>query len=232
MSYVGNVDPEESSVNVLTPDDQVLGSAMLHYHSDMSFLPFPPEGLSLHALDVEAGTSCTTFVNGVQAYQRLPSGLRARIQHLEAVAVANYGENCPDLAPYDPPPGMISFARDVVMTHPVTGESVLYVSGQQTSRIVGWVETESRALLKELCSYLYDAAHELTHVWTNGDFLMWDNLALQHARPSIRGLARRKLQRVSNSSHPALEQIIAAGGGIPEKVERVSAFESCLKRDA
>ena len=226
MSHVGNVDPEASSVNVLTPDDKVLGSAMLHYHSDMSFLPFPPEGLSLHALDVEDGTSCTTFVNGVQTYQRLPPELRTEIHQLQAVAVANYGENCPDLAPFDPPSRMISFQRKAVMTHPVTGEPILYVSGQQTSRIAGLSERESRALLDELCGYLYEAAYVLTHAWTNGDFLMWDNLALQHGRPSLRGLTRRKLQRVSNSSHPALDQILAAGGGMPEQVERVSALNS------
>ena len=219
MSYVGNVDPESSSVNFLSPDDKILGSAMLHFHSDMSFLPFPPDGLSLHALDVEPNTSCTTFANGVDAYRRLPEKIRARIRILKAVSVANYGENSPDLAPLDPPSEMIAFTRDAVMTHPVTQEPILYVSGQQTSRIVELTAKESRKLLDELCGYIYDAVHVLTHRWTNGDFLMWDNLALQHGRPRLRGLTCRTLQRVSNSSHPAADQIIASGGRMPERVE-------------
>ena len=118
---------------------------------------------------------------------------------------------------------MINFTRDLVMQHPVTAEPILYVSGQQTSRVAGFSEKESRSLLDELCGYLYDPSHLLTHWWTNGDFLMWDNLSLQHGRPSLRGITRRKLQRASNASHPAAEQVRAAGGGMPVSVERKAA---------
>jgi alpha-ketoglutarate-dependent taurine dioxygenase len=71
------------------------------------------------------------------------------------------------------------------MRHPRTGETVLYVSQQQTREIDGLPESESEALLEELFSHLYRAEALYEHDWRNGDLVAWDNIAIQHARPNV-----------------------------------------------
>jgi taurine dioxygenase len=44
---------------------------------------------------------------------------------------------------------------------------------------------ESEALLEDLFAHLYDQAITWEHEWHQGDLVMWDNLAMQHARPVV-----------------------------------------------
>jgi len=44
---------------------------------------------------------------------------------------------------------------------------------------------------------LYRPEGILDHQWRNGDFIIWDNLMLQHARPDLSHCTRRRLQRSS-----------------------------------
>lgn len=40
-------------------------------------------------------------------------------------------------------------------------------------------------LLEEPFAYLYQDEVVYKHNWPNGDLIVWDNLAVQHGRPSI-----------------------------------------------
>jgi taurine dioxygenase len=51
---------------------------------------------------------------------------------------------------------------------------------------VGLGPDESEELLEELFQYLYAPANLLEHVWRNGDLVVWDNFAVQHARANVR----------------------------------------------
>ena len=82
----------------------------------------------------------------------------------------------------------------VLMTHPVTGVDLLYVSAMQTDSIVGLPETESEALLARCWDVLYAPDNVYEHVWSLGDLVVWDNLAVHHARDAVQG--RRTLRRV------------------------------------
>lgn len=47
----------------------------------------------------------------------------------------------------------------------------------------------SAELLKELFATLYAAERRYEHIWRRGELVIWDNLAIQHARtrgPSYR----------------------------------------------
>jgi taurine dioxygenase len=82
----------------------------------------------------------------------------------------------------------------VLMTHPITGARILYVTAMQTDSIVGLADDESEALLEQLWGELYAPGNVYEHEWQVGDLLVWDNLALQHARGAVTG--RRTLRRV------------------------------------
>lgn len=208
LGHIGPVD-RASPLDYVTPDDGVLGSKHLAFHSDMHFAPFPAEGVSLLALDVEQQATYTAFINAAAAHSRLPEELARRIEALQSVRVATPGVYEDEL-PYDLPAGMHTMERDLVMVHPETGERILYIARCSTSRIVGLERQESADLLRTLYGYIYDEAFTLKHYWRNGDLLIWDNLALQHARPDIEGVTRRKLQRATIATHDQRVQIPAS----------------------
>ncbi len=208
LEHIGPVD-RSSPLDYVMPDDPVLGTRHLAFHSDMHFAPFPAEGVSLLALDVEEQPSYTAFVNAAAAYNRLPDDEKHAVEGKRSVRAATPGVYEDEL-PYDLPEGMHSMERDVVMIHPETGEPIVYVARCSTSRIVGLDRKESSDLLHRLYDTIYDEAHMLKHWWRNGDLVIWDNLALQHARPSIEGITRRKLQRVTIATHEQSSQIPAS----------------------
>ena len=208
LEHIGPVD-RASPLDYVKPDDPVLGTRHLAFHSDMHFAPFPAEGVSLLALDVEEQPSYTAFVDAAAAYHRLPADIARRIDGLQSVRAATPGVYEDEL-PYDLPEGMHSMERDAVMRHPVTDEPIVYVARCSTSRLVGLDREESSELLHTLYDAIYDETHMLKHWWRNGDLVIWDNLALQHARPSIEGITRRKLQRVTIATHEQSSQIPAS----------------------
>ncbi len=208
LEHIGPVD-RASPLDYVMPDDPVLGTRHLAFHSDMHFAPFPAEGVSLLALDVEEGATYTAFVDATDAFRRLPDEVKQRLEGKRSVRAATPGVYEDEL-PYDLPEGMHSMEREVVMIHPETGEPIVYVARCSTSRIVGLGREESRDMLHRLYDAIYDEAHMLKHWWRNGDLLIWDNLALQHARPNIEGITRRKLQRVTIATHEQSSQIPAS----------------------
>ena len=40
-------------------------------------------------------------------------------------------------------------------------------------------------VLEDVFAHLYDPAARLEHHWRNRDLVVWDNLAIQHARPNV-----------------------------------------------
>ncbi len=159
----------------------------LLFHSDMMWGENPMELLSLYGIDVEQPSVPTIFCSTADAWARLPDDLRARVEGLSAVHVTGQqqrGENTEELL--NPiRTDMRSTTKSVGLKHPRTGRTILYVSQMMTSEIVGLPSDESEELLQTLFSYLYDPAHSWQHDWRTGDLVLWDNLAVQHGRPTV-----------------------------------------------
>jgi taurine dioxygenase len=58
----------------------------------------------------------------------------------------------------------------------------LYVSQQMTREIVGLSADESENLLQTLFAHLYKPGMVYEHEWHDGDLVIFDNIAMQHAR--------------------------------------------------
>jgi len=84
----------------------------------------------------------------------------------------------------------------VLWEHPRTSETILYVNAMQTDSIVSLAEPDSEALLERLWACLYRADNVYTHHWRLGDLVIWDNLAVQHARDDVKVGDGRTLRRV------------------------------------
>jgi taurine dioxygenase len=86
--------------------------------------------------------------------------------------------------------------RPVLWPHRETGEEILAVWEQQTDAILPLAPDESTALLEALFEHLYQPAHRYQHEWHTGDLVLWDNHAVQHARPEVGTEEPRTLRRV------------------------------------
>jgi taurine dioxygenase len=70
--------------------------------------------------------------------------------------------------------------------HPRTGQTLLYICQQMTAGIADMPKAESDELLEKLFQHLYAPQNIFEHHWREGDLVIWDNLALQHARPNVK----------------------------------------------
>jgi taurine dioxygenase len=175
--------------------DGLLGDLELLFHHDIPYVPAPFLAGALHALDVSEGVSGTKYASGMRAYERLPQKLRDRIDGLNALFIRPRDESRRNKL-VDSLPGDNCAVHAVVQRQKGTGRPYIFVNGQSTASLIGLPESESDALIEELLCYLYAEDNICEHKWKNGDLIIWDNLALQHARGKITS-GVRTLQRVT-----------------------------------
>lgn len=73
--------------------------------------------------------------------------------------------------------------HSVVRVHPVTGERLLFVTPGFTSRIVGYSQRQSDALLDLLFDEVSNPAYTVRFRWRPGNIAVWDNRATAHLAP-------------------------------------------------
>ncbi len=198
MSYLGPIlgDARDFGLVSNVRKDGAFGLTALEYHSDNIFSPVPIVGVSLFALEVVDNASSTMFANTVRGYQTLPDALRARVDDLEAVHMMPYymtERNKSEIVPKDQP----HTTRSIVVKHRTTETPMLCVCAMNTDRVVGLSDHESDQLLAQIFSHLYARENVYEHVWRNGDVVIWDNMATQHARGPVAEVGPRTLQRVA-----------------------------------
>jgi taurine dioxygenase len=172
-------------------NEDAAGRVSLAFHSDLSYTPEPFKGLSLHALELPPGGTTTAFVSGAAAWAQLPTEQQARLsamtlQHrLESRLFGEWPEFLAD--------------HPVRLDHPRTRQPILYVTEHHAHRIHEVGPDESAALIQALLDHLYAPKRRYVHHWAPNDLLVWDNLALQHARSEDAELSAgpRALQRVA-----------------------------------
>jgi taurine dioxygenase len=160
----------------------------LLFHSDMMWSDKPFHVLTLYGLEVEPPVVPTLFTSAAHAWDTLPADLRSKVQGKHAVHMTGQRDRGKEqggelLQPIRENVQMTT--QPVGLAHPRTGRTLLYVCQMMTDRIVELPPDESEALLDELFAHLYDEGVVWTHEWRQGDLVLWDNLAMQHARPDV-----------------------------------------------
>jgi alpha-ketoglutarate-dependent taurine dioxygenase len=163
----------------------------LMFHSDGQWSKERSDLLSLYGEKVEQPTVPTMFVSSAVGWDTLPEDLRARVKGRFAVHMHDE-ETYFKRAAGDSDVLVNTYGGSdksnkmpIVYSHPRTGRTLLYVSQQMTHHIEGMSAKESEELLEALFKNLYAPGKELAHQWRERDLIMWDNLALQHARPNV-----------------------------------------------
>jgi taurine dioxygenase len=169
----------------------------LSWHADAAYTRAPFDALSLHALDVVADASSTRFVSAELGWATLPAELKGRLKRIRVEMIspgfdALGGRTCDTRDPAALKRG----ETPAVQRNPHNGRQVLWVSELQAARLLGLDWEDSRDLLHAAFDHLYRPERVLEHRWRTGDLLIWDNIALQHMRGSLKDCGRRVLQRV------------------------------------
>jgi taurine dioxygenase len=159
----------------------------LLFHSDMMWSEHTFQVLSLYGIEVEQPASPTLFASTTHAWATLPDDLRAEVGERTAVQGHEEGGRAAD----DPNVLVSKFenlptrSTPIGLTHPRTGDVVLYVSQQMTQSVDGLEPDDSEALLERLFAHLYRDELQYEHDWRDRDLVAWDNIAVQHARPNV-----------------------------------------------
>lgn len=172
-----------------------LGTRELLWHNDVPYLPSPYLAGCLHAVRVDPEAVGTRFASGYRAYESLPEALRERADNLNALHVRervyDRRNRLTDLKPGD-----LCTVHAVVAADAETERKYLFINEAWTAQIIGLPEAESDNLLSELHGHFYGEDNVYEHHWSEGDIVLWNNLAVQHARGKA-GTGVRTLQRVT-----------------------------------
>jgi alpha-ketoglutarate-dependent taurine dioxygenase len=144
-------------------DDNVLNRDAMAHHSDFAYAHTPYKYLSLLAIDLVAGESCTTFASDALAYAKLSPEQHKRLAALTATACS--ADHRARNIGYDLVEGVPTAVHPAVLYHHRTAHPILYVNEAQHGRFNELGRAESDALFAELFAILYDARAILTHHW-------------------------------------------------------------------
>lgn len=198
--------PEISVLDQTTPK----GEGADAWHTDNTYLPEPPLGSILRAVQLPAIGGDTLWANMYAAYEAFSPAMQKFLDGLTAVhdltrmlTIArsnNQATEAIDEMQKKYPPRR----HPVVRTNPKTGRKALFVSRNWVSRIEGLSERENEVLKPFLFDHQRDPMFQCRFSWKPGSVAFWDNRWAQHyAVPDYTG-ERRIMQRITIAGDPVV----------------------------
>jgi taurine dioxygenase len=185
------------------------------WHADVTFKKAPPRGAVLRCeLGPQTGGD-TIWSNMVMAYENLPGSIKQRIAGLYAKHSAEHIfaaqlpiEERHAMAAKNP-----VAEHPVVLTHPETGEKVLFVNSAFTTHFANFFNfedircgqdfmPEAHHLMNYLTSQAAIPEYQVRLKWRTNTVAMWDNLLTQHYAVADYGNAPRKMLRATLTGTP------------------------------
>ncbi|MET8561209.1 TauD/TfdA family dioxygenase [Streptomyces flaveolus] len=199
LTVISNIVEDGEYIGIYDGDNEE------EWHADNSFKPELTSATMLYSVITPAQGGETRFADATRAYAGLPPSTRQGIEGMRAVhslkqlgvlqSQASGGQSsiaAGSLA------GQPEVEHPLVLTHPATGARSLLLGSMVISGITTLSEKESRALLDELLAHTTSAPYVYSHCWSQGDLVVWDNLATLHtASPCDSSRHRRLLYRAA-----------------------------------
>lgn len=153
-----------------------------NYHTDHSNERCPPKATTLHALQIPPSGGDTQFVDVRQAYDDLPSDLKARIDGLFSLHVHQSSRSPRELTKLSPEDlaKIPTALQPLVIRHPGNGRPALYLNTGRMEGIDGIAPELAYPLIEDLYQRATDTRYEYRHKWRAGDMVIWDNQAVMH----------------------------------------------------
>ena len=153
------------------------------WHTDLTFKAVQPFASILVAREVPEVGGDTMWSSCYAAYDRLPEGMKADLEGLEAVHDMGDFRNSFGTSPQALNEGMARFGhniRPLIGTHPVTGRKFLNFNEAFVAHINGMGTSEANGLKTWLTRHMNQPEDQMRWRWRAGDLAIWDNRCTMH----------------------------------------------------
>lgn len=172
------------------------GTGELLFHTDSAFRIHPPRYLMLFGIKVSRRGGETLYASNAEAVERMPQHLVDELRRCEVVNASFFSPENRAQVP-------------AISEHWASGRPYLNVNRSVSREIVGAASPERAEELRQLAfAYVYDIPAIYRHSWSEGDFIVWDNLLLQHSREPF-----------DESEHRLMRRCAIADPADPEAIE-------------
>ena len=208
--YFQAVDAFPEIANVQRQPDEH-GASGWYWHTDHSYDPVSAMGSVFVARELPPVGGDTLFAGMAAAYEALSDDLKSMLEGLHAwhtdlvcpeVADSRLHESFGARLQGLEDPKYSRARHPVVIRHPISGQSVLYVNSGFTECIEGWSPAESRELLHFLHDHCSQPRFTYRHRWRIGDVAFWDNRATIHCALDDCYGYRRIMHRITVKGTP------------------------------
>jgi taurine dioxygenase len=188
--------------NIHDADGQPLGSGDSEqaFHTDGCFRKITTLATFLYGIEAPAEGGETLFVDMNEIYDALSPKTQARINGRYGVNYHYFGyRTYNDNGGSEKPRSEVikNAVHPLVIAHPLTNKPVIFANRHNTREIAGMDPAEAKPLLREIFTAIEQPERIYAHKWHQGDLVMWDNRAVQHARAPCAPDQRRMLRRFS-----------------------------------
>ena len=199
----------------------------LGWHWDMSYTPGTVRGAVLRMLETPERGGETGFIDGVDAFDRMPNALKQRLEGLEVVYLAGMAPNpiCygAGVVVKARPPERLALeganatskfpptVHPMIITQRETGRKVLKLSPMLCAYVLGWDRASSQALFEEIAQYLLDEHYAYFHHWEVDDLVAWDNWRIIHTACGVPPEVRRRVVRSTIADEYRLGRLLGGG---------------------
>ncbi|MDJ0635029.1 MAG: TauD/TfdA family dioxygenase [Xenococcaceae cyanobacterium MO_188.B29] len=164
-----------------------------YWHTDCAFLDEPLPFTMLYPKILPKSIRETYYIDMQQVYKKLPAHLKS---YVDGKYLIHEGKWRYKVQEWDIDKAIIDILRDIeerfpavrhpaVVTHPVTGAKILYASSGFTTGIEGLEYETNQKVLPELFAFIEREEHIHTHVWQDGDLILWENRTLNHMASTV-----------------------------------------------
>lgn len=186
------------------------------WHTDASFKPVPAHLSMLYGIVVAREGGETQFADMRAAWDSLAPDRKELVEGLAAEHSSTTARRWLGFTDFDSgnPAITARVTHDLVRVLPETGRKTLYLSAH-ADHIAGMPVPAGRLLLAELTEHATQAQNVYTHVWSEGDLVIWDNRCTMHrSRPYRAGRETRHFLRASTLA-PEFAARSASGITVP-----------------
>src|SRR5947208_1256579 len=186
--------PEIDILSNLKENGRYIGSpdAGQDWHTDMTYREVPGFVNVLYGIRIPhrdgKPLGGTEFANMHAAYEALPDDIKARLDGMTATHnIEKFWEHMRRVHNSPRPPMTDEQRRrrppvvhPLFLTHPITGDKVLYCNPGFAERINELPKRESDEMLEYLFAHQLQPRFRWTDAWAENDLLIWDHLGTLH----------------------------------------------------
>lgn len=215
---IAEIEYDQDDGDIYRVDGELRGG-YLPWHFDLAYVDRINHGGILRAAVLPSRGGQTGFIDGIAAYDALPSDLQERIEGLNVIhhfladaAQMKFGpkpDECLRLSRVirlaaDHPSVANPVVHPLVFTQKETGRKVVNVSPWHAVAIEGMENDEGDALLAEVIDRIVEPELAYFHEWEMDDMVLWDNWRMLHCAAGIPPGEQRKMRRTTIAGDYAL----------------------------